>query len=192
MLELSPACRERFYLPMPTAAPLPEPCQTSWRGMRPDDMSAVVDIAAQVHPAYPEGEAVFTERLALCPTGCLVLDGGMGLEGYVLSHPWRAAAPPALDCALGALPARPDCWYLHDIALLPHARGWGAPSTALTILAERAAQAGLSRIALIATGSAGAYWLRAGFTPIDLPEAATILTSYDARARLMIRAVHPA
>ncbi|WP_220790658.1 GNAT family N-acetyltransferase [Gluconacetobacter asukensis] len=177
---------------MPTAPSPLGPRQASWRTMRPDDLPAVVDIAAHAHPAYPEGEAVFTERLTLCPTGCLVLDGGSGPEGYVLSHPWCAAAPPALDCALGALPARPDCWYLHDIALLPDARGRGAPSAALAILAQRAGQAGLSRMALIATGSARVYWLRAGFTPIDLPEAATILASYDPKAQLMIRAVHPA
>lgn len=156
--------------------------------MRPEDLPAVLDIAARVHPAYPEGEAVFTERLALCPAGCLVLDSGTGPEAYVLSHPWRIAAPPALNCALGALPTRPDCWYLHDIALLPHLRGQGAARAALAILAERAAQAGLSRIALIATGSAGTYWLRAGFTPIDQPEAAAILASYDPQARLMTRA----
>lgn len=159
--------------------------------MRPDDLPAVLDIAARVHPAYPEGPAVFTERLALCPAGCLVLDPGTGPEGYVLSHPWRAAAPPALDRALGALPARPDCWYLHDIALLPHVRGRGAAADALTILAGRATQSGLPNLALIATGSAAAYWLRAGFTPIDQPDAAAILASYDPKALLMTRAVQP-
>ncbi|MBB2205786.1 GNAT family N-acetyltransferase [Gluconacetobacter takamatsuzukensis] len=177
---------------MPTAAPLPDPRPPHWRAMYAHDLPAVLDIAARVHPAYPEGEAVFAERLALSPAGCLVLNDGAGLQGYVLSHPWRTAAPPALDCALGALPARPDCWYLHDIALLPAARGRGAPAAALAILAAHAAGAGLSRIALIATGIAGAYWLRAGFTPLDQPEAAPILASYDPRARLMIRAVQPA
>lgn len=157
--------------------------------MRSDDLPAVLDIAARVHPAYPEGEVVFSERLTLCPAGCLVLDQGAGPEGYVVSHPWRVSAPPALDCMLGTLPAQPDCWYLHDIALLPDVRGQGAPASALTILNKRAAQAGLSRIALIATGSAGAYWLRVGFTPIDHPEAAAILASYDPKAQLMIRAV---
>ncbi|MBB2198512.1 MAG: GNAT family N-acetyltransferase [Gluconacetobacter sp.] len=176
---------------MPTATPIPGSRQPSWRTMHPTDLPAVLDIAARVHPAYPEGESVFAERLALCPVGCLVLDRGAGLEGYVISHPWCAAAPPALDCALGALPARPDCWYLHDIALLTDARGQGAPATALAILAEHAASAGLSRIALIATGSAGAYWLRVGFTPIDEPEATAILASYDSKARLMTRAVQP-
>ncbi|MFW7269743.1 GNAT family N-acetyltransferase [Gluconacetobacter sp. Hr-1-5] len=176
---------------MPTATPTSGSRQPSWRAMRLDDLPAVLDIAARVHPAYPEDEAVFSERLTLCPIGCLVLDRGLGPEGYVLSHPWCAAAPPALDCALGALPARPDCWYLHDIALLPDARGQGAPATALAILAERAASAGLSQIALIATGSAGTYWLRVGFTPIDKPKAAAILASYDPKARLMTRAVQP-
>ncbi|GBQ30343.1 N-acetyltransferase GCN5 [Gluconacetobacter azotocaptans DSM 13594] len=157
--------------------------------MAPRDLPAIMQIAAQVHPAYPEGEAVFTERLALCPPGCLVLDGGDKLHGYVLSHPWRSAAPPALDAALGALPLRPDCWYLHDIALLPGARGRGAAGAALALIAGLAARSGLDRVALVATGSAAPYWVRAGFMVLDEPAAAEILATYDPDARLMTRPV---
>lgn len=172
-------------------APSSVTAPAAWRGMRAADLSAVIAIAARVHPDYPEDAAVFGERLALCPAGCLVLEGAGGPDGYVLSHPWRDDAPPALNVALGALPARPDCWYLHDIALLPHARGRNAPAAALAMLAARARKAGLSRIVLVATGSAGAYWLRAGFTALDRPRAAAILRSYDPAARLMSRALGP-
>ncbi|GBQ90743.1 N-acetyltransferase GCN5 [Gluconacetobacter johannae DSM 13595] len=158
--------------------------------MAPRDLPDIIDIAAQVHPAYPEGEAVFAERLALCPAGCLVLEGADdGLHGYVLSHPWRSAAPPALDMALGALPVRPDCWYLHDIALLPRARGRGAAGAALAHLATLAARSGLDRVVLVATGSAATYWVRAGFTVLDEPAAAGILATYDPAARLMTRGI---
>jgi GNAT superfamily N-acetyltransferase len=169
---------------MPPAPPDPDE-SAPWRAMRADDLPAVMDLAAHIHPDYPEGGAVFAERLALCPAGCLVLPAAEGLQGYVLSHPWRAEAPPALDSALGALPARPDCWYLHDIALLPRARGRGAAAAALALIGRRAAQAGLPRIVLIATDGARAYWHRAGFTPLERREAATILASYDPCAQLM-------
>ncbi|ACI50915.1 GCN5-related N-acetyltransferase [Gluconacetobacter diazotrophicus PA1 5] len=174
---------------MPPEFPADSDPRSLWRAMCADDLPAVMDLAARIHPDYPEGEAVFAERLALCPAGCLVLPGAEGLVGYVLSHPWRVDGPPALDSALGALPAVPDCWYLHDIALLPPARGQGAAAAALALIGTRAAQAGLGRIALIATGQAAAYWRRAGFTPLDQPDAATVLRSYDPRAQLMARGV---
>ncbi|NEW95116.1 GNAT family N-acetyltransferase, partial [Rhodopseudomonas sp. BR0M22] len=44
----------------------------TWRGMTPADLPAVDAIAAVVHAAYPEDAAVFAERLALHPDGCLV------------------------------------------------------------------------------------------------------------------------
>ncbi|MBB2202673.1 GNAT family N-acetyltransferase [Gluconacetobacter tumulisoli] len=173
---------------MPPAPP--RAAAAHWRAMARRDLPRIMAIAAQVHPAYPEDEAVFAERLALCPAGCLVLgDGGDTLHGYVLSHPWRSAAPPALNAALGALPARPDCWYLHDIALLPGARGQGAAGAALARVAELAARSGLDRVVLVATGSAAAYWTRAGFAALDEPAAAAILATYDPDARLMTRPV---
>ena len=92
------------------------------------DLPAVNAIAAQVHVAYPEDAAVFAERLTLHPAGCCVLDGGTGVAGYVISHPWRIAEPPALDTLLGALPAPASTYYIHDIALLPAARRGGAAS----------------------------------------------------------------
>lgn len=155
---------------MPHAAPDPAPASVAWRAMRADDLPAVMDLAARIHPGYPEGPAVFAERLALCPTGCLVLPAADGpLHGYMLSHPWRSDTPPELDSMLGALPRAPDCWYLHDIALLPRARGHGAAAAALALIGSRAAQAGLPRIVLVATGKAVAYWQSAGFIPLDRP-----------------------
>jgi hypothetical protein len=52
------------------------------------DLPAVMATAAQVHPGYPEDEAVFAERLALAPQGCLCLERERPLAGYVVSHPW--------------------------------------------------------------------------------------------------------
>ena len=90
------------------------------------DLPAVARIAAVVHPAYPEDPAVAAERLALDPAGCFVFDGADGPSAYLLSHRWVDGAPPALDTHLHALPAHPNVWYIHDIALMPETRGLGA------------------------------------------------------------------
>ena len=73
--------------------------EMAWRRMAPADLPAVMEIAAVVHPDYPEDEAVFAERLRLAPSGCHVLaDLAGALLGYLVSHPWPAGAvAPAPD-----------------------------------------------------------------------------------------------
>src|SRR4051794_10781367 len=101
----------------------------TWRPMSAADLAAVEQIAELIHQAYPESDAVVAERLTLFPEGCLVL--GEAPIGYLVSHPGLVGRPPPLNCLLGGLPERPDCLYLHDIALLPQARGRNAGATAI-------------------------------------------------------------
>ena len=158
--------------------------------MAPADLPAVLRIAAEVHPGYPERDEVFAERLALHPDGCLVLDGGDGPLGYCISHPWRGE-PPALDTLLGALPPQPLSWYLHDVALLPAARGLGAPAALLACLRERAAAASLRALSLTAVNGSAPYWRRQGFeaVPATGPKQLEKLLGYGPDARLMVCAV---
>ncbi len=157
------------------------------------DLPAVLRIAAEVHPGYPERNEVFAERLALHPGGCLVLDGEGEPLGYCISHPWRGE-PPALDTLLDALPPQPLGWYLHDVALLPAARGLGAPAALLACLRERAAAAGLQSLYLTAVNKSAPYWRRQGFEEVPAKDAKQRekLRSYGPDARLMVAAVPPA
>src|SRR6478735_1660464 len=103
------------------------------------DIPSLMSIAAVAHPSYPESEAVFDERLLLFPSGCRALLGVDGrLHGYVVSHPWRDAAPVPLNTLLVALPPQPATLYLHDLALLPAARGTGAADEVVRLLIELA------------------------------------------------------
>jgi Acetyltransferases len=158
--------------------------------MAPADLPAVLRVAAEVHPGYPERDEVFAERLALHPGGCLVLEGDGDPLGYCISHPWRGE-PPALDTLLGALPPRPDTWYLHDVALLPAARGLGAPAALLACLRERAAAAGLLALALTAVNDSAPYWRRQGFEVVPASDAKQRekLLSYGPDARRMVSPV---
>ncbi|MBL8700030.1 MAG: GNAT family N-acetyltransferase, partial [Alphaproteobacteria bacterium] len=159
----------------------------AWRPMAPADLAGVEAIGHLIHVAYPEDGAVFVERLALFPEGCLVLEDDHALVGYVLSHPWRHRAPPALNARLGRLPADADCLYIHDLAVLPDARGRGAAGEILRRLAQLAATMRLPAMALISIAGTSRFWERQGFIVVDAPELSAKLASYDADARLMRR-----
>ena len=98
-----------------------------WRAMAAADLPAVAALADAIHLDHPEDAAVFAERLALFPAGCLVLDSAGIVDGYVIAHPWRLLAPPALNARLGDVavtipsPGRrtSENWVQETVPLLP-------------------------------------------------------------------------
>lgn len=138
----------------------------AWRPMREDDVGAVAAISDTVHGAYTERAAVFAERLSLYPAGCFLLEMDGRPVGYCISHPWRDGQSPALNHPIGAIPADADCYYLHDLALLPMARGSGASATAVERVVGQARLAGYRRIALVAVHGAERFWRQHGFVDV--------------------------
>jgi GNAT superfamily N-acetyltransferase len=159
-----------------------------WRPMRLADLPAVGALAAMIHPDYPEDDAVFAERLRLYPAGCHVLARGDGIAAYVVSHPWHGA-PPALNTRLGALPAQPSTFYIHDLALAPDARGTGAASEIVSWLIAHAREIGAPGLSLIAVNGSAAFWRRHGFAARRDPGLDRKLDSYGAGAQVMVRAI---
>jgi ribosomal protein S18 acetylase RimI-like enzyme len=153
--------------------------------MRQADLPDVQRIAGEVHPAHPEGPDVFAERLRLYPQGCFVLQGASGPAGYLVSHPWRADDAPALDRRIVALPADASTFYLHDLALLPHARGSGAGSGIVREILRHAADKGYPSAALIAVSGSEAFWTAQGFDA--QPDMARKCASYGPGAMFMRR-----
>lgn len=158
----------------------------TWRRMTSADLSAVNAIAAVVHAAYPEDAAVFAERLALHPGGCFVLETADGLGGYLISHPWHFKQPPALNALLGRIPQPASTYYLHDIALLPEARGSGAAAAVIKELVRHAAGIA-NNITLVALSGTVQFWQRQGFARLADPALDAKLKSYDADACYMQR-----
>jgi ribosomal protein S18 acetylase RimI-like enzyme len=163
------------------------PTQFCWRAMTEADLPEALAIAEIVHPNYPEDPAVFAERLALYPPGCLVLMQGDRAIGYIVSHPWRYADPPALNSLLGALPCKPSTYYIHDIALLSAARGSGAAKAVIQLLIDHAEAEGFPNLSLTAVNDSAAFWRRQGFVPMPNPTLDAKLRSYDEAARFMVR-----
>jgi GNAT superfamily N-acetyltransferase len=151
------------------------------------DSRAVAAIAHVVHPGFPEDEAIVAERLALAPDGCRVLEGPNGPLGYAVSHPWREGQPPSLNTLLGRLPAQPDTWYIHDVALMPAARGTGAAAAIVAALIGLASAARLRSLSLVAVNASAGFWSRHGFSAIEAPDLTEKLRSYGPDARYMLR-----
>lgn len=166
----------------------PAESELNWRAMKLPDTAAVQAISALVHPAYPESPNVFLERLSLYPAGCLVLENGQGVVvGYAISHPWHAGQPPALDSLIVALPQPASTYYLHDIALLPQARGQGAPTRLLALLLKQANVASLDEVSLVAVNGSRPYWQGQHFEVLREPALVAKLRSYGEDACLMRR-----
>lgn len=153
------------------------------------DLARVEELAALIHPDYPEEAAVFAERLGLFGEGCLVLERQGVVQGYLLSHPWTGAGPPSLNTLLGALPALPSLYYLHDLALAPAMRGSGAAPAAVEAALAVASRHGFGQLALVAVNGADRFWRRSGFTPVDDAALQAAARRYDPQALYMARDV---
>jgi len=149
-----------------------------WRAMRLSDIPAVVTIADAVHGELTESAEVFAERLALYPAGCFLLERDGEAVGHLVSHPWPRRTPVPLDVLLGAIPADADSFYLHDLALLPAARGSGAGVAVIRQALVDAASAGYREASLVAVHGADSFWARQGFRYVDDEVLARKLQSY--------------
>lgn len=159
----------------------------AWRPMSPADLPAISAISDRVHGRYSEAREVYAERLVLYPAGCFVLADAGPPAGYLIAHPWHRDSPPKLGTMLEAIPADVDTFYLHDIALLPAARGTGAGRAAVELATDRARAAGFGEITLMAVGGADRFWAAQGFAIADA--ASDLLASYGPEARLMRRTI---
>ena len=150
----------------------------NWRAMLASDIPAVVVISDEVHGDLTESAEVFAERLALYPEGCFLFDLDGEAVGYLISHPWRRRSPVPLDVLVGAIPADADSYYLHDLALLPSARGSGAGGVVIGQALAHAARAGFREASLVAVHGADSFWARQGFRYVDDEALARKLQSY--------------
>ena len=104
-----------------------------------------------VHPLYPESEEVPAERLALFPAGCLIA-GAREARCSVMPSPIPAglAGPRRSTAGLANCASDADCLYLHDVALLPEARGLGLGELLVGLLRALGIRSGFKVLALTA------------------------------------------
>ena len=159
----------------------------SWRAMQAGDIPQVVAISDAVHGDLTESAELFAERLALYPAGCMMFTLGGEATGYLISHPWKPRSPVPLDTLVDALPADAESYYIHDLALLPAARGLGAGRFVVEKALRGAANAGFRVASLVAVNGADSFWEGQGFRYIDDDALALKLQSYGAGTYFMER-----
>jgi hypothetical protein len=158
-----------------------------WRSMRFDDLAPVHALADRIHRDHPEAITVFAERLSLFPRGCRVLARDGEICGYAISHPWHLDSAPKLDSLIWALPADPDCLYLHDIVIDPSQRRSGQFHAALAELVRLAEDLELDRIALVSVNRTTSLWAHHGFAATLGGRLEPQLASYGKDAVYMVR-----
>ncbi len=165
--------------------------ECGWRSMVAEDVAAVTRLSDMVHGRYTERAEVYAERLALYPTGCFLFEREGKAAGYLICHPWRRDRPVPLDTLVGKLPTDADCFYLHDLALLPIARGTGAGKRATETVLTAARTAGFGEVRLVAVNGAESFWAGRGFALVPGDEGNGPSEGYGAEA-LAMRLVLPA
>lgn len=158
-----------------------------WRPLLPQHLDRVNEIADEVHTSLPERPEVFEEKCRLFPEGCRVLVRDDRVVGYAVSHPWLLGRIPPLDEFLRALPYTPTCLYLHDIVVLPDARGQKAAEGFLELLENLSRQMSVSDLALVSVYGTDALWSKHGFEATHRPELEAKLQSYGPTAKYMTR-----
>ncbi len=100
----------------------------TWRRAAASDLVDIQEIGGQIHPDLHERPEVFCRNRLRAISGglLLLLCETNGWSGYGLSHPWLLNSIPPLNQLLGSIPPSPECLLIHDVAVLPHARGHGA------------------------------------------------------------------
>ena len=158
-----------------------------WRPASSNDLDAVRRIADHIHRDLPERPEIFAEKLALFGGGCFVLARGQTVVGYAVSHPWRLKEIPPLDALLHALPPAPECLFVHDVAVLPEARGHGAAAMLLAILTHVAKKQTLPYLALVSVYGSDVLWSGHGFKVAAEKALRAKLSPYGESAKYMIR-----
>jgi ribosomal protein S18 acetylase RimI-like enzyme len=159
----------------------------TWRLATARDLVEIHRIGNAIHADLPESPEVFEEKLRLFPQGCFVLTEHARIVGYSFCHPWRLRSIPPLNQLLIRLPAPPDAMLIHDVAVLPEARGRGSTAVLVGLIETLAKRLGISDLALVSVYNTRAFWARFGFEEIADSKLADKLASYGATARYMVR-----
>jgi hypothetical protein len=160
-----------------------------WRSATIADLDAINDIGDEIHLTLPERAEVFAEKFYLFPQGCFIFTQSGRVLGYGLSHPWILYEIPKLDTLLGRLPPRPDCLFIHDVAIRSEGRGYGGAGDYVQLAVSIARLRKLPSLALVSVYDTNSLWSRFGFNIVPRPELDDKLKVYGESARYMARTV---
>lgn len=162
-----------------------------WRAATEADVSEIFRISKIIHPDLPERIETIAEKVALSPSTCFVACDGRLVRGYAIAYPWRANDIPKLDTLFGSLPADADILFIHDIALLPSARGQGLVGELPKLFSAAGRKLGLQYATLAAVYGSEEAWFRYGFRRAPMTEKLIAQAEDYGSAVYMTRAFDP-
>lgn len=112
--------------------------------------------------------------------------------GYVICFPWKLGDSPVNNQVFPEELPEADCFFLHDIALLPEARGTGLAQALINEVYNVADGLGFDAVSLVAVKQSGSFWDKMGFVPyaaITPEKHQRVREIYGAGARLMARPI---
>lgn len=159
----------------------------SWQLISESDFPRVNQIGDFAHPFLFERPEVLAEKMRFLPAACQKLVKNEEIVGYGIAHPWVSFHIPPLNSFLGTLPGKPDCLYIHDVVVLPQARGQHAAGEYIAQMLSVARNAGLPVLALVSVYGTSPMWQRYGFREITDRGLDEKIATYGSTARYMIR-----
>lgn len=142
----------------------------------------------QIYPQpFWESNESYRRRIEQFPEGywaCVNKDDK--ILGYAFCHPWRLDSVVPLDCRDFSLPESPDCFYVHDIAVLPRCRRKGIAKSFLDMAILLAKKHGFDSIHGVAVMGSEEYWSKHGFK-------VTVEIEYgkDQKGKLIVKRLSP-
>jgi ribosomal protein S18 acetylase RimI-like enzyme len=114
-------------------------------------------------PELHVSDDAFLRLIDLYPAGAFGLFDEEVLCGYAFAVPQRAGAVLDLTSPLEALPASPDVYYIHDVAVGGTHRGRGLGRRLVEELLRRARASGFPGCELVSVQGSAPFWERFGF-----------------------------
>jgi hypothetical protein len=165
---------------------LPDVDRPVWLPLASDDLDRVHHIGQTIHHELPERFEVLVEKIKLFPNGCPKLVFAGKIVGYAIAHPWSLFSIPVLDQYLVSIPARADCIHIHDVAILPEARGYRSAEHYVTMVRGIAIDLGVEKLACVSVYGTDVLWSRYGFKTETGDHISLQLETYGSSAKYMI------
>jgi GNAT superfamily N-acetyltransferase len=134
------------------------------RAIQPDDWPQIDRVQHACFPATAiESTGALKSISDAASAFCSAAEENGVVVGYLLSHPWISGDLPALNEPLTGCPADADTLFIHDMALLPEARGGGLASRMVNRVLDAARERKLSGASLLSVQKTTSFWARFGF-----------------------------
>ena len=159
--------------------PLKPALRPSWRPSALADLPDIDRIGDAIHVDLPERPEVFAEKVTLFPAGCFVFCQGSSVFGYGLAHPWMLLNIPPLGQFLQELPPAANCLFIHDVVVMPEARGRNAALSLVRLYRDVATRHHLRHLALVAVYGTQTLWSRFGFEAVSDSRLTEKLSTYS-------------